>query len=120
HWGYVCAYPRPLPSGFVSWTGVPPSCATRHRPLLSDGAYTIVPSAHHDPPHGLAASASGRGAPPETATRRSLPPAKKATDRPSGEKNGSCAPRLPSTVLATKESIDRRYNCEVSRVRPAA
>src|SRR5436190_21622589 len=80
----------------------------------------MSPSVHQEPPHDLGASAIGRGAPPDTGARHILPAVKKATNRLSGEKNGSCAAVLCSTAWAAAASIDLMYRREVSKVRPAA
>src|SRR6266508_149874 len=80
----------------------------------------MLPSLPQLPPHALGAVASAVGAPPVTDARHSLPLAKNATDPPSGEKNGHCAPLLAPTARAANESIARRYSRDVSRDRPAA
>ena len=48
-------------------------------------------------PQATGADAISTGAPPATGARRSFPPAKKATARPSSEKNECFAPPLPAT-----------------------
>ena len=45
-----------------------------------------------------------------TSTRFSFPPAKKASDRPSGDQNGSPAPSVPGSARAVGESSDRSHN----------
>src|SRR5436309_9564318 len=80
----------------------------------------MLPSLPQLPLHGLGAAASAVAAPPATDARHNLPLAKNATEPPSGEKKGHCAPRLESTARTANESIGRRYRRDVSRVRPAA
>ena len=53
---------------------------------------------------GIGASASSRGGPPARSTRFSLPPAKKPTERPSGEKKG--APRLRCQAESSAQVVE--------------
>ena len=63
---------------------------------------TITPSRLHVPPFVPLASHSVRGGVPERSTLFSLPPAKKARNRLSGDQNGNVAPSLPFTVCALR------------------
>ena len=86
HCGKVCAYPLTAPSGSVICCAPPPSAGTCQRPELKVGTKMIRLFSHHAPPHGRGAGAMMVAAPPATGARQSLPPAKNAMNRPSGEK----------------------------------
>jgi len=68
--------------------GCPPPEFTRHRPLLLPGAKTIAPDALHVPPRPPPASQIVCAAPSGTVIRFSFPPAKKASEKLSGDQNG--------------------------------
>ena len=82
--------------------GVPPPAATRISVMLLpiDGVNTIVSSSVHVPPRPLGASQIVTAAPPAVEIFRSLPAAKNAIQRPSGEKNGLAAPSVPANGVA--------------------
>jgi len=61
-----------------------------------------LPSAPQVPPKARGAVVIVVAAPPPTGARRSLPLAKKAMKRPSGEKNGQVASDPESTARAVK------------------
>src|SRR5678815_2652923 len=66
------------------------------------------PSASHTPPYGSTSSASDTVAPVCRFVRLTVPPEKKPTDCPSGEKNGPYAPSVPGST-ATADASNRRW-----------
>src|SRR3954462_12782129 len=77
----------------VRRVGAPPAPDTWNRP--PDSAATIVSSSPQLPPAAPGALHKLTPSPPSSDTFWSLPPAKKATHRPLGEKNGREAPSVP-------------------------
>src|SRR5690349_16203675 len=73
------------------------------------------PSASQTPPYGSTSSASDAVAPLSRFVRLTVPPEKKPTDCPSGEKNGAYAPSVPGSAATAGASIRRWYK----RVAPA-
>jgi hypothetical protein len=69
-------------------TGVPPSADTREIALTVVPEKMIVPQLFQLPPRASGASQMICIGPPSTATFLSLPSAKKAIERPSGDQNG--------------------------------
>jgi hypothetical protein len=74
------------------------------------GAKTMTTSLLHDPPRPSPASQIAAGAPPATATSCSLPSAKRATKRLSGDQKGKVAPSVPGSGCAVSESKGRSQN----------
>jgi len=62
----------------------------------------MVPSAFQVAPRPLGASHTSEGVPPSTATVFSLPPAKKPSERPSGDQNGKVALSVPVNARACR------------------
>ena len=67
----------------------------------------MTPSVFHVPPRPPTTGASVWGAPPPRSGRLSAPPAKKPTDRPSGDQNGKVAPSVPFSACAVVAARDR-------------
>ena len=84
----------------VNGTGVPPVAGMRSRTKLT--AATMYPSSPQLPPPTPPSGASHRSItrPPSMEIFLSFPPAKKATQRPSGEKNGASALSVPGNSVA--------------------
>src|SRR5688572_21415990 len=80
---------------------------TWYKPPATCGEKIIVPAAFQDPPRGPPASAMFRGGPPNISMRFSLPPAKKAMERLSGDQNGYNAPSVPGSSREISDSIGR-------------
>jgi hypothetical protein len=78
----------------------PPAAETRDSGARFSDAKMMLPSSPHDPPRGFFASQMTTGDPPSTEIFLSLPPAKKAIDRLSGEKNGDAASSVPARTFA--------------------
>src|SRR4030095_11139748 len=70
----------------------------------------MISLAVHTAPKIDGASARLTGVPPLTATFFTRPSAKNPIDRPSGEKNGACAPSVPEMATASSLSTGRRYS----------
>ena len=86
-------------SSSMSGVGVPPSEGIRAMGLPAIRDTTILPSSPHVPPRPLGASHKFSGMPPSKDSFFNLPPAKNATDCPSGEKNGPKAPSVPGSSV---------------------
>ena len=69
----------------------------------------MTPSAFHVPPRPLTAGARVCGAPPPRSSRFSAPPAKKPTERLSGDQKGSVAPSVPASGCAVVVASDRSH-----------
>src|SRR4030095_10674441 len=99
----------------VIGSACPPADDTRSRlapdPLL--GENRIVPPSLHAPPRPFAASQSVAAAPPVTEIFFSLPPAKNAIHRPSGEKNGLSASSVPDSAVARRWVCRRPVSCQL-------
>jgi hypothetical protein len=91
----------------VTGSGVPPVADTRTIGERVLGANRIVPSAPQLPPTPTSASHKVCTGPPAASTRFSIPPAKKASERPSGDQNGCRAPSVPASGSARSESSGR-------------
>ena len=82
---------------------------TRIRVPLVIGAKTMTPSAFHVAPPPEVTGASVCGAPPPRSSRFSAFPAKKPTDRPSGDQKGYVAPSVPASGCAVVVASDRSH-----------
>ena len=95
---------KPATDASFAAVTAPPFADTRESGPDGVAAKTITPSRLQLPPLPSGASASTRGRPPVAATVRSLPSAKYATVRLSGDQNGNCAPAGPSPTRARARS----------------
>src|SRR5689334_8253163 len=84
------------------------------------GPYKIVPSSPQEPPCGLGASASTLAAPPSRSIRFNVLAAKNASDRPSGDQNGSEAPSVPGKNRDRSDRNSRTQSRESSEASPTA
>src|SRR5262245_24527744 len=73
----------------VRGAGFPPSVGTTDRKDNESSSATMVPSSPQVPPRPAGASHNETGSPPSIRVFFSLPPAKKPTHCPSGEKKGA-------------------------------
>ena len=87
--------------------GVPPAAGTRTRGVVESGEKRITPSRFQAPLRPFAASQIGSGGAPDTSTFWSLPSAKNARKRLSGDQNGNLAPWVPAIGLAPSSPSDR-------------
>ena len=72
----------------------------------------MSPSRFQVPPRPSEASQSVNGGPPEMSIFLSLAPAKKPTNRLSGDQKGYVAPLVPVRGSARNESIARTHNAD--------
>ena len=102
----------PWREGSTTVTGSPrtPPLETRAIPACVSGANRITPLAPHVPPRASAAEAIVIGAPPSRSSFLSLPSAKNASSRLSGDQKGKRAPSDPGMICGVVESRARRYN----------
>src|ERR1700682_2379870 len=91
----------------VNREGLPPSAET----LSSGPSFTelnrITPRELHAAPPPVTTSQIGRGVPPASSTRCSLPPPKKPSDLLSGDQNGRPPSSVPGTSCASRASSER-------------
>src|SRR5258708_30935562 len=85
----------------------PPEEETRNKVLLTAGVRRMSPSLFHVPPRPSEASQMVNGGPPEDSIFLSLPPAKNAMKRLSGDQKGYVAPSVPAKGCACEESRGR-------------
>ena len=102
--GHRCVRSLRAVSIVVTARGTPPAAATCIRGPTKLGANTTLSSSSQTPARSSGASARTVGEPPSTATFRSFPALKKPTQRPSGEKNGFCAPSVPGSARVSRRS----------------
>src|SRR6516162_3356461 len=95
----------------VARDGLPPSADTSMSPEPVVGEKTMRLRGPHVPPKPIAASQIAIGAPPNAGTFLSLPSAKKASQRPSDEKNGLIASDVPAIGTASRLFIGRTNSC---------
>src|SRR5262245_53928111 len=107
NWGYLCATSCRDSSNVVIGVASPPDAGTRYNVVPLSGAKMITPSRFQAPPAPLPASHRGCGGPPETSLVRSLPPAKNAMERLSGDQNGFVALSVPGKGCIVSESNER-------------
>src|SRR4051812_32692799 len=103
--GQRCA--SSLGASRVSCRGVPPLASTRNSGASYSLQKMITPSRFHDAPQADGASQMICGGPPATAIRFSFPSAKKPTDLPSGDQNGSVAPCVDGSGRGSARSSCR-------------
>src|SRR2546427_9581794 len=74
----------------------------------TNDANRIVPSLPHVPKAEMAGTShKGTADPPGRSIRFSLPPAKNASDRPSGDQKTDTAPSVPGTTRASRPETGR-------------
>src|SRR5687767_9476313 len=73
----------------------------------------MSPAALQDPPRPLSARASGRGGPPPTSTRRSIPSEKNPSDSPSADQNGKVALSVPGSGTGETDENRRIHRREM-------
>src|SRR5215203_3364230 len=97
-------------SGVTIAAGVPPVLGTLKIAVPKNGAKRIVPLLPHVPKCSISGTShSGTAGPPERSIRFSLPPAKNARDRPSGDQKTDDAPSVPGTTRASSSEIGRSH-----------
>src|SRR5207248_11513330 len=99
-------------SRVVAGRGLPPDAGTCCRgPAF--GENKIIPATLQLPPRNEVVSQMIPGGPPAMSTRLSLPCAKKATERLSGDQKGYRAPSVPASSLPERESNGRSQSLSV-------
>src|SRR5271170_4950803 len=88
-------------STLVMGTGVPPLALTRTIGDCASGANKIVPPGAQVPPRPKGASQTANGDPPLRSIVFNLAPAKKPTDRLSGDQKGKVAPSVLASMCAS-------------------
>ena len=83
---------------------------------MVSGEKRMTPSRFQDPLRPFATSHTGSGGAPETSTFWSLPSAKNARNRLSGDQNGKVAPCVPGIGFAASSPVGRSHR----RVLPSA
>src|SRR6267378_6751068 len=73
----------------------------------ASGANRITPPGPHAPPRPKGASQTANAEPPLRSVVFNLPPAKKPSDRLSGDQNGKVAPSVPGSRCASGAFIGR-------------
>ena len=95
----------------VTEAAAPPPAGTLDNPLSGPGAKTMRPSRFHVPPRApRRRSQISWATPPASVILFSLPRAKKAMERPSGDQKGRVPPSLPSIARVSTESKRRTHS----------
>src|SRR5215468_52619 len=109
--GSVRSLSPPFTSGFKTMVVSPPDAGTLIKPTPPRNENRITPLRLHDAPVATRESHSVIGVPPEASVFLSLPFAKKAINRLSGDQVGYIAPSVLGSGRASLESSGRTHSC---------